>query len=239
MRNEWTRRSVLKGACGMVAGAALNSMHALPQAAAATHDEKSPQNAITPAAALQRLMDGNGRYARNQSVVKDYSAGRAARAIAQYPVAAILGCADARVAPELVFDQGPGDLFVTRVAGNYMNTDNLASLEYAVEFLHAPLVMVLGHTNCGAISAVLKNAKKNEALPGHIYLLVDALQPGIAQAIKEGGGDLQVHAVEANVRHNVERLRRAQPILTQHLAKKSIDVVGAVYDLSTGRARLL
>ncbi|MGI8771691.1 MAG: carbonic anhydrase [Acidobacteriaceae bacterium] len=244
MRDELTRRSVLKGACGVVAGAALNGaalsgVQGLSAVAATSHDDKAPQNAITPTVALHRLMDGNARYTRNQSVVKDYSAGRAARATAQYPVAAILGCADARVSPELVFDQGPGDLFVTRVAGNYMNTDNLASLEYAVELLHAPLVMVLGHTNCGAVSAVVKNAKKNEPLPGHIYLLVDAVQPGVAQAIKQGGDNVLVHAVEENVRHNVERLRRAQPLLTQHLAKKTIDVVGAVYDLDTGQVRLL
>jgi carbonic anhydrase len=242
MRDELTRRNVLKGACGVVAGAAFNSVPGLSEVVDAGHhtnDENSPQNAITPAAALKRLMDGNARYAHNQSVVKDYSAGRAARAVAQYPVAAILGCADARVSPELVFDQGPGDLFVTRVAGNYMNTDNLASLEYAVEILRAPLVMVLGHSNCGAVSAVLKNAKDHKPLPGHIYLLVDALEPGIAPAIKEGGADLQVHAVDANVRHNVDRLRRAQPLLTQHLASKSIDIVGAVYDLQSGRVRLL
>ncbi len=239
MADDLTRRSILRGACGLAVGAAVTGMRGLAQTAASTHDQTSPQNAITPAAALQRLVEGNARYARNQPTAKDYSAGRAARAIAQYPVAAILGCADARVAPELVFDQGPGDLFVTRVAGNYMNTDNLASLEYAVEVLRAPLVMVLGHTNCGAVAAVLKNAKKTEALPGHIYLLVDALQPGIAEALKEGEKDLQVHAVEANVRHNVERLRRAQPVLTQHLANKSINVVGAVYELDTGKIHLL
>jgi carbonic anhydrase len=239
MRDELTRRNVLKGACGVVAGAALNGVAGLSEAVDAGHNAKSPQNAITPAAALQRLMDGNARYARNQSEVKDYSAGRAARAVAQYPVAAILGCADARVSPELIFDQGPGDLFIARVAGNYMNTDNLASLEYAVEILRAPLVMVLGHTNCGAVSAVLKNVKDNTPLPGHIYLLVDALRPGIARAIKDGGADLQVRAVDENVRHNVDRLRRAQPLLTQHLASKTIDIVGAVYDLATGHVRML
>jgi carbonic anhydrase len=242
MRDELTRRKVLKGACGVVAGAAFNGVAGLSEvvdAAHAANDAKSPQNAIAPAAALKRLMDGNARYTRNQSTTKDYSAGRAARAVAQYPVAAILGCADARVSPELIFDQGPGDLFVARVAGNYMNTDNLASLEYAVEILRAPLVMVLGHTNCGAVSAVLKNVKDNTPLPGHIYLLVDALRPGIAQAIKDGGADLQVRAVDENVGHNVDRLRRAQPLLTQHLASKTIDIVGAVYDLATGHVRML
>ncbi len=102
------------------------------------------QNAIAPADALKRIMAGNARYVANAPETKDYSAGRAARASAQYPVATILGCGDSRVSPELVFDQGPGDLFVARVAGNYVNIDILASLEYSVEVLGAPLIMVLG-----------------------------------------------------------------------------------------------
>ena len=251
MQNNFTRRSVLRGACGMAAYAALGGVHgwAASLRNAGINDDaqdKSPkqnqepqQNAIAPAAALKRLMDGNARYARNQPEMKDYSAGRAARAEAQYPVAAILGCADSRVSPELIFDQGPGDLFVARVAGNYVNTDDLASLEYAVEVLNSPLVMVLGHSNCGAVSAVLKNAKQHEALPGHIYLLVDALRPGIESALKQGDKDALEHAVEANVRHNVGRLSRAQPILAQRLKNKKIEIVGAVYDLASGQVRLL
>ena len=119
--------------------------------------QAAPQNAISPADALKRMMDGNGRYASNQPTSKDFSAGRAARATAQYPVAAVLGCADSRVSPELVFDQAPGDIFTVRVAGNYQTVDNLASLEYAVAVLGAPLIMVLGHANCGAVSAVVKD----------------------------------------------------------------------------------
>lgn len=232
MQSDMTRRGLLKGAGEIVGCAALGSVAGIampiPQPAA------TPQNVIAPAAALKRLMDGNARYARNQPTGKNYSAGRAARAEAQYPVAAILGCADSRVSPELVFDQGPGDLFVARVAGNYVNPDNLASLEYAVEVLGAPLIMVLGHSNCGAVSAVVKNLKKHEPLPGHIYLLVDALRPGIEPAVKAGGDP-----VEANVRHNVERLRRAQPILNERLKQGKIEIVGAVYELASGQVRLL
>ncbi len=107
-------------------------------------------NAISPDAALQRLMQGNERYAANAPDHKDYSAGRAARVSAQFPIAAILSCADSRVSSELAFDQGPGDLFVVRLAGNFLDDDGLASLEYAVRFLDVPLLMVLGHSNCGA-----------------------------------------------------------------------------------------
>jgi carbonic anhydrase len=113
-------------------------------------------NAITAADALKRLMDGNAHYAAHQMNERDFSSGRAARILAQYPIAAILSCADARVTPELAFDQGPGDLFVLRVAGNIVNTDLLASLEYSVYYLRVPLVMVLGHTGCGAIDAATR-----------------------------------------------------------------------------------
>ena len=114
-----------------------------------------PPNAITPAAALKRLMEGNARYAANTPNERDFSSGRAARAQAQYPIGAILGCADSRVAPELTFDQAPGDLFVVRVAGNIVTPDLLASLEYGVQFLGAPLIIVLGHSGCGAVSAAV------------------------------------------------------------------------------------
>ncbi len=249
MRDRVTRRDVMKGVGGVVVGAALAGPRSYAGLASgygaegSAADEKSAaekqQNAISPKAALARLMEGNGRYARNQPATRDFSAGRAARAQAQYPIAAILGCADSRVAPELLFDQGPGDLFVVRVAGNYMNTDNLASLEYGVAVLGAPLVMVLGHANCGAVKAVVKNAQHSTPLPGHINLIVDALQPGVAEALKQGDTDLLEHAIEANVRHNVERLRGAQPVLAQAVGEKKIEVVGAVYDLATGKVRLL
>jgi carbonic anhydrase len=150
-----------------------------------------------------------------------------------------LSCADSRVSPELVFDQGPGDLFVCRVAGNYVNVDNLASLEYGVAVLGAPLIMVLGHTNCGAIDAVVKNMKKSTPLPGHIYMLVDALKPGVQKTVAEGGDHVLDHAVEANVRFNVDRLKEAQPLLAERVKEKKLEIVGGVYQLATGQVKLL
>ena len=234
MNGNLTRRGVLKGTCGMAAGAALGSW-----ASAVGFGQAAPQNAIAPADALKRLMDGNARYASNQPTSKDFSAGRAARATAQYPVAAVLGCADSRVAPELVFDQAPGDIFAVRVAGNYQTVDMLASLEYGVAVLNAPLVIVLGHTNCGAVSAVVKDIQDSKSLPGHIYLLVDAIKPGVEKAIAAGGDHMLDNAIEANVRYNVERLRRAQPVLAERYKAKKLDIVGAVYELATGRVKLL
>jgi carbonic anhydrase len=196
-------------------------------------------NAIPPSAALQRLIEGNGRYMRNQIDMKDFTAGRAARAEAQYPIAAILGCADSRVAPEFIFDRDPGELFVCRVAGNYMNVDILASLEYGVEVLRAPLIMVLGHTNCGAVKAVLQYEKDRKALPGHLQMMLDAVSPGVVEAIRQGPADQLNHAIESNVRHNAQRLRQAHPVIAKAVEEKRVEVVSAVYELATGQVRLL
>ncbi len=222
-----SRRTLLQGA---VAATALAAMpHALP----------ALPNAIPPSTALQRLMEGNARYMRNQIDMKDFSAGRAARAEAQFPIAAILGCADSRVAPEFVFDRDPGELFVCRVAGNYMNVDILASLEYGIEVLRAPLIMVLGHTNCGAVKAVLQYEKDRKPLPGHLQMMLDAVSPGVTEAIRQPSTDQLNHAIEANVRHNAQRLRQAHPVIAKAVEEKRVDVVSGVYELATGQVRLL
>jgi carbonic anhydrase len=221
------RRTLLQGALAATALAAVpRAIRAMP-------------NSIAPSAALQRLMDGNARYVRNQIDLKDFMAGRAARALAQYPIAAILGCADSRVAPEFIFDRDPGELFVCRVAGNYMNVDILASLEYGVAVLGAPLVMVLGHTNCGAVKAVLQYEKDRKPLPGHLQMMLDAVSPGVAEAIRQGSTDQLNHAIEANVRYNAQRLRQAHPVIAKAVEEKRVEVVSAIYELATGQVRLL
>ena len=196
-------------------------------------------NAIGPDAALQRIREGNARYVSQTQVQKDFSAGRAARAGAQYPIAAIVGCADSRVAPELLFDQGPGELFVTRVAGNFVNDDGLASLEYGVQFLGIPLIMVLGHSGCGAIDATIKVVRENAALPGHLPGLVGALKPAIEAAIAKKPADLLAEATAENVRQNVSRLKVATPIVSEFVATGKVKVVGGVYDIATGAVNLV
>ncbi len=198
-----------------------------------------PPNAIAPAAALRRLMDGNARYAANTPNERDFSSGRAARVKAQYPIAAILSCADSRVAPELVFDQGPGDVFVARVAGNIVNPDLLASLEYGIHFLGVPLVMVLGHSGCGAVDAAIKVLKTNAALPGHLPELIAAIKPSVIVAEKTKSGSLLDNAITENVRRQVARLKKSPPVVEQRYASKKIDIVGAVYDLPTGKITLV
>jgi carbonic anhydrase len=195
--------------------------------------------AETPEAALKLLVDGNARYVSNQLNERDFSAGRAARARGQAPFAAILGCADSRVAPELTFDQAPGDLFVVRVAGNFMTPDGLASLEYGAAVLGTKVIMVLGHTNCGAINATVGALQKGNDLPGHIGDLVRAMKPGVEPALKQPGDDLAQRAVLANVRYNVQRLIEAKPILADMVTAKKLSVVGGVYDLATGKVTLV
>jgi len=129
-------------------------------------------------------MEGNARYVSGQLTERDFSAGRVARTQGQKPFAAILGCADSRVAPELAFDQGPGELFVVRVAGNFVTPDGLGSLEYGAAVLGTKVIMVLGHTSCGAIGATIGALQNGNTLPGHIAGLVTAMKPGIEAVVK-------------------------------------------------------
>ena len=197
------------------------------------------QNAISPEAALKRLMDGNARYAANTPEQRDFSVGRAARATGQYPIAAILSCADSRVAPELCFDQNPGDLFVVRVAGNVISPDLLASLEYGVQFLGTPLVMVMGHSGCGAVDAAIKVLKDKAVLPGHLPELIQAIKPAVLVAEKTAKGNLLDNAIAENARRQAHRIKTSPPIMQQAYKSKKIDIVSATYDIATGKITLL
>jgi carbonic anhydrase len=198
-----------------------------------------PPNAIAPAEALKRIMAGNARYVSNAPNERDFSAGRVARSQAQYPIAGILSCADSRVAPELVFDEAPGELFVVRVAGNIVTTNLLASLEYGVQFLGTPLVFVLGHSGCGAVDAAIKVVKSNAVLPGHLPELVTAIKPAAVTAAKLAPNDMLNYAIADNVRRQVARLKAATPIVAKAYKDKKIDIAGGVYDIATGKVTLV
>src|SRR3954452_13129821 len=157
---------------------------ALSAALAVAAAGPAPSATISGDVALRRITTGNARYVANQTHIRDFAAGRAARVATHRPIASILSCADARVGPEFVLDQGPGDLFVVRVAGNILEEDGLASLEYAAEFLGAPLIFVLGHSNCGAVGAAIKVVQDNATLPGHLPGLIDAIKPAVLAAQK-------------------------------------------------------
>jgi len=215
-------------------GAALLATAVAPAAQA-----QEPARPDTPAAAMQALVEGNARYAANQMRRTDFSARRAALAQGQAPFAAVLGCADSRVAPELAFDQGPGDLFVVRVAGNFVTPDGLGSLEFGAAVLGTKLILVLGHTSCGAVNATVEALQKGNTLPGHIASLVTAMKPGIEPALAQPGDDLIRRALVANVQHSVRTLETSTPILADLVARGALAVKGGIYDLATGRVELI
>jgi carbonic anhydrase len=228
------RRGILKLAAAAAAGLALQR-HALAAGAAAP---PKPENVLPPDAALDRLMQGNARYVDGISRRHDFKHEREALSRGQNPFAAVLSCADSRIAPEYCFDTARGDVFVCRVAGNFANDDIVASLEYAVQVLSTPLILVLGHEACGAVDAAIKSTKDGTTLPGHLPALVTALGPAVAAA-QGMTGDLLDNAIERNVKLNVERLKRAAPILKSFVDGRKLRVVGGVYELKSGRVRLV
>jgi carbonic anhydrase len=232
--HAFTRRGALKVVAGFAVSTSLSDANAKEDGA-----EKSKPNAIGADASLRRLMQGNARYVANKPAHRDFSAGRAERARSQFPVAAVLSCADSRVAPEFAFDQGPGDLFIVRLAGNFANDDGLASLEFAVKFLGVPLVMVLGHSNCGAVAAAIKVVEDETQLPGHLPGLVQSIKPAVEAAKAKSPKDLLAAAITENVALNVKRLETAQPLLASFAQTKGVKIVGGVYDLATGKIGLL
>jgi carbonic anhydrase len=197
-----------------------------------------PQNDISPAAALDRLMKGNARYVEGVARRIDFISERGALAGGQNPYASILSCADSRIAPEYAFDSGRGDLFVCRVAGNFANDDTIASLEYSVAILNAPLVLVLGHESCGAIDATIKSLKDGTTLPGHLPSLVNALAPAVKASADQPGDKFQ-NAVRQNVIDNVAKLKSATPILSAAVEQGKIKIAGGVYRLGSGKVELV
>ena len=180
--------------------------------------------------ARQRLIDGNKRYSEAKATCPDSTAARRVEvAKGQYPFAAIVCCSDSRVPPELIFDQGLGDIFVIRLAGNVVDDDALGSLEYAVEHLGVKYIMVLGHARCGAVEAAVKGGN----VPGHIRNLIAAIQPAVDRA-RLKGGDVVENAVLENVVMVVERLRSSKPILEDLVKKGELTIEGGRYGLDDG-----
>lgn len=198
-----------------------------------------PQNVISPEAALKRLMAGNERYIQGVAKRHDFVAERQALVGGQNPFAGVLSCADSRIAPEFAFDTSRGDLFVCRVAGNFVTPDNLASFEFAVAVLNTPLIMVLGHDACGAVASTISSIEDDETLPGHLPALVKALTPAVERASAQSHDDLLERSIEDNVRLNVERLKTASPILDKAVKDGKVEVVGGVYRLETGKVELI
>jgi carbonic anhydrase len=168
----------------------------------------------------------------------DFKREREALVGGQNPYAAILSCADSRIAPEYAFDSSRGDLFVCRVAGNFAADETVASMEYAVAVLNTPLIFVLGHESCGAVDATIKSLKDDKPLPGHLPSLVQAIAPAV-KAVSSRGGDVLNNAIRQNVIDNVAKLQSATPILSAAVNDKKIQVVGGIYRLNSGKVELV
>lgn len=185
--------------------------------------------------ALNKLISGNKKYLEgNLEHPHQTRERRGELASGQTPFACILSCADSRVPPEIVFDQGLGDLFVVRVAGNVVNDMIVGSLEYAVEHLGATLIVVMGHKKCGAVSATIQGGDA----PGKIGSLVQAIQPAV-EKVKGQTGDLLDNAVKENIRRGVEQLKAAAPIISKKVDAGELSIAGGYYDLDTGEVIFL
>ncbi len=192
---------------------------------------RESQSAMTPARAVDALKEGNARFHAGTSVQKNLLAKVKASAAGQYPFAVVLSCMDSRVPVEAIFDQSIGDLFSIRVAGNVVNADNLGSLEYATKVIGVKVIVVLGHTSCGAVKGAIDNAKL-----GNLTELVAKIQPAVAAS---GPGTSKDHAYvdkvgEENVRLAMNEIREKSPVVKEMLDSGAVRLVGAMYDLESG-----
>jgi carbonic anhydrase len=192
--------------------------------------DQTPSNSDT---ALKKLMEGNNRYVNDASIhPSDLGEKREETFNKQMPFAVVLGCSDSRVSPEIVFDQTIGDIFVVRVAGNVIGSIELDSIEFAVDKLETPLVVILGHQKCGAVSAVLSGKELDD---------IENIAPYIKEAVDETKhmpGNPLVNAIKANVEHGIKELKKNR-IIAALLKAKKLQIVGAYYDLESGKVEIL
>ena len=233
---EADRRTVLGlGAAGAAAASLLPLAGAAAAAAPGTSVAKT---SLTPAQALGRLIENNRRFVADQDSQADIGTRRRLQlAQGQGPFAALVGCADSRVGPEHLFGAGLGELFIVRTAGNYVDDAGYGSLAYSVAALGVPLIVVLGHERCGAVDAATKLVVNNEQLPPSLTRMVQPILPAVVDArAVHRSGDLLDAAIHQNVRHVTRTLRQStDPLLAEPLRGGKLMVVGAYYDLDTGR----
>ncbi|OPY74963.1 MAG: Carbonic anhydrase [Syntrophorhabdus sp. PtaU1.Bin058] len=185
--------------------------------------------------ALKELTEGNKRYASlKQKHPNQGSRRRAEVSKGQKPFAVIVGCSDSRIPPEILFDQGLGDIFVIRVAGNIVDDVALGSIEYAVDHLHTKLVVILGHSKCGAVTATVQGGEAH----GHIAGIVKAIAPAVKKA-KGKKGDLTDNAIRANVELVTKQVKTSTPIIAKMVRTGKVKVVGAYYDIDTGLVEIV
>lgn len=232
-RREWLRT-------GMAAGALVAAgVTAAPGAAQAASLSRAQRDAMSPDQVLDMLREGNARFRAGTMQSHDFLAQKRATASGQYPAAVILSCIDSRAPAEIIFDTGIGDIFGARIAGNIANGDLIGSMEFACAVAGAKLVLVMGHTSCGAIAGAINNVEL-----GNLTGLLERIRPAIGLARHDGersGGDPRfVNAVaRANVLHTVDEIRRQSPVLADLEKQGSIRITGAMYDLENGRVEFL
>lgn len=194
----------------------------------------------TPSESLEKLREGNERYQQDHLLHPDISIQkRAAFHATQEPFAVVLGCSDSRVPPEIVFDQGVGDIFVVRVAGNVVGPIELDSLEYAVKYLHASLVVVLGHEQCGAMKAVLAGDVADiEAVAEQITPVIAKCEKECKKECVEKNVSLTDFCTKANVRHIVKKIKES-PLIREYVQDKRVDVVAGFYNFTSGKVEIL
>lgn len=237
-------RRTLFGLAGATAAAALtacgssnNSAVIVPSEVAVTTEDSRP-DITDPDLAVARLKEGNARFVSGRMVRPDQSpATRMRLSTGQRPFAVVVSCSDSRLPPEVIFDQGLGDLFVVRVAGNIVDQAGLGSIEYAIEHLDTPLIVVLGHEKCGAVSATLDALQPPFERPhGALNSLVETITPAVEVALKQSG-DLLQNAIMANVANSRE-LINADPELKGYLDRGAVKIVGGYYSLTDGTVQL-
>jgi carbonic anhydrase len=195
---------------------------------------KESQSQMTPADALQMLKDGNQRFIEGKMFQRDLMWQVKATANGQYPHSVVLSCIDSRVAPELVFDQGIGDIFDARIAGNFVNEDILGSLEFACKVTGAKLILVMGHTNCGAIKGAIDNVQL-----GNLTEMLDKIKPAVEMTKYNGNKSSKNHTYvdlvsKENVLRSIELIKQNSKVLKEMLEKGEISITGCMYDLETG-----
>src|SRR4026209_1188086 len=215
---------------------ALASLIGMNQFAFAADPAHPEQPAVAPAEAISKLKEGNSRYTSgNLQHPGQTTERRSELTKSQHPFAVIVSCSDSRVPPEIVFDQGLGDLCIFRVAGNVIDDNGLGSIEYAVDHLNVRLIVVLGHQSCGAVEAAKETIAAKGKAPGHIESLVTAIKPAVDATAKD---DLDT-TIKANVKHVVRALRSSTPILKAKVDSGDVKVVGGYYSLDTGGVTFL
>ncbi len=195
---------------------------------------------LTASQAEKMLQEGCQRFVKAycDKNTKQGSKCLADVAMRQAPFAVVVTCSDSRVPPELIFDQGLGDLFIVRLAGNIVDDAALGSIEYAVDHLGVPLVVVLGHKRCGAVAAAVEAVESKKKAPGHLPALVKALKPAVEET-RSQAGDRVDNAVHANIRLVASKLKASQPILAPAVKAGKVKVLGAYYDLDDGKVTFL